>query len=245
MIKKTKQETGELIFGVHPVLELLKLKRRKLISIYTTKPQPKAWPQIERLLPKYPINIQYVPREVLHKMAGTTDHQNLLAWAQPFPYRKQFFQPTKEKFLLMLDGIQDPRNLGAIIRSAYCTGVDGVIIIQQGAAPLTASAIKSSAGLAERMDVFVAPSALQAAKELQKAGYTLYLAAFGGDNAATFAYQFPLCLVIGSEGEGISKEVLKQGTQITIPQRTKDISYNASVAAGILLFVIAGNCVQK
>lgn len=239
MIKKTKQQNGELIFGVHPILEALKLKRRKLISIYTTKPTPKSWPQIEQLLPKYPINIQYVAREILHKMAGTTDHQNILAWVQPFPYRKKFFEPTKEKFLLMLDGIQDPRNLGAIIRSAYCTGVDGVIIIQQSAAPLTASAIKSSAGLAERMDIFIASSAVQAAKELEKAGYTLYLATFDGENAATKTYTYPLCLVIGSEGEGISRDMMQRGIHVTIPQRTKDISYNASVAAGILLFLLS------
>lgn len=239
MIQKNKQKSGELLYGIHPLIELLKAKRRKLISIYTTKPVPKAWDQIEELLPKYPINIQYVSRDVLNNISGTTDHQGILAWAQPFALRKKFFETEKQKSLLMLDGIQDTRNLGAILRSAYCTGIDGVIITKKNTAPINASAIKASAGLAEHMDIFVATSAMEAAQLVTKAGYHLYLATFQGKNAATLDYQQPLCLVIGGEGFGISKEIFSLGTQVTIPQRTKEISYNASVAAGILLFLIA------
>lgn len=238
MTKKTTQ-SGELIFGIHPIVELLKAKRRKLISIYTTKPVPKAWDLVEALLPKYPINIQYVDREILHKIAGTTDHQGILAWAQPFPFRKKFFEPSKQKMLVMLDGIQDSRNMGAIIRSAYCTGVTGIIITKKNSAPLNASAIKASAGLSEHLEIYEASSAQEAIQELNKAKYNVYLATFNGENASNVTYKEPLCLVIGGEGFGISKEILQQGTQITIPQRTKGISYNASVAAGILLFLIS------
>jgi 23S rRNA (guanosine2251-2'-O)-methyltransferase len=234
----TKQ-TGELVFGVHPVLELLKNKRRKIISIYTIKPQIKAWAEVEKLLPKYPVQIQYVARDVLHKIAGSMDHQGILAWAQPFPYRKKFFTPEKEKFLVLLDGIQDPRNLGAIIRSAYCTGADGVIIVRKGASSLTATALKASVGLAERMEVYEAASVMQAVQELKKAGYNLYMAAFQGQDATQCSFAKPLCLVIGGEGEGINREIINQGTQVTIPQRIPGISYNASVAAGILLFLIS------
>jgi 23S rRNA (guanosine2251-2'-O)-methyltransferase len=141
--------------------------------------------------------------------------------------------------LVMLDGIQDPRNLGAILRSAYCTGVDGVIITRKGGSPLTATALKSSVGLAERMEIYEASSAIQAVQELKKAGYNLYMAAFHGENAAVYSFTMPLCLVIGSEGEGISREIIGQGVQVTIPQRVPGISYNASVAAGILLFLIS------
>ena len=239
MTKKAQPKTGELVFGVHSVIELLKAKRRKLISIYTTKPTPQAWAQIEKLMPKYPVPIQYVTRDVLTNIAGTTDHQGILAWAQPFPYRKKAFDPAKEKFLVMLDGIQDSRNMGAIIRSAHCTGADGIILIKKGSAPLNASAIKSSAGLAEHMDIYLAASAQQAAFELNKAGYKMYMATFQGESAVTCTYTMPLCLVIGGEGFGISKDIMRYGTQITIPQRTSDISYNASVAAGILLFLIS------
>lgn len=244
MIKKTKAITGELIYGIHPVIELLKAKRRKLISIYTTEPTPQAWGEIEKLFPKYPFNIQYVKRDVLARMAGNTDHQGIIAWTQSFPIRTKPFDPAKQPFLLMLDSIQDVGNLGAILRSAYCAGVDGIVLCKKNAAPLNAAAFKASAGLAEHLEIYVAVSPQAAVQELKQAGYNLYMAAFGGSNAMTCAYQGPLCLVIGSEGTGITKSVLSQGTQVTLPQRTSDISYNASVAAGILVFLV-GNQIGK
>jgi len=236
--KKAKTR-GELIFGVHPLIEVLKAKRRKVISIYTTKPEPKAWTSIQKYMPKYPVPIQYVQRDVLTKMAGTTDHQGIVAWVQMYPFRKKFFDPKKEPFLVMLDGIQDVGNLGAILRSAYCTGVDGVIIPKRNAAPLNATAFKASAGLAEHLHIYQAASVQEAVQELKQAGYNLYLAMFDGQDATTCEYQQPLCMVIGGEGFGISKTIIKSGTHVTLPQKTTDISYNASVAAGILLFLVA------
>ncbi len=237
-MKKKKNKGLELVYGVHPLIELLKAKRRKLITLYTTKPTPKAWKQIERLLPKG-TQIQYVPRDVLARMAHTTDHQSLVALASPFVIQKKFFDPERSPFLVLLDSIQDPRNLGAILRSAYCTGVDGIIICGKNSAPLNATALKASAGLAEHLPIYQAPTALAAMQSLKQAGYKMYLATISGDNAMQASYESPLCLVIGNEATGISKNLLSYGTQVTLAQRTSDISYNASVAAGILLFIIS------
>lgn len=237
MDKKNKQQ-GELIYGIHPVIEVLKAKRRKIISIYTTRPTPKAWAKIEQLLPERAIPIQYVSRDVLTNMAKTGDHQGVVAWVQTFPFRGKAFDSAKQKFLVLLDGIQDPRNVGAIIRSAYCTGADGVILTEKFAAPLNAAALKASAGLAEHLEIMLAQSSQSAVQTLKAAGYSIYLAAFGGKNALEVEFQAPLCMVIGSEGEGIMPSILKAGIQVTLPQKTADISYNASVAAGILLFLI-------
>lgn len=245
MAQNTKSKTtktvkaGELVFGVHAVLELLTVKRRKVISIYTTKPVIKAWSKIEKLLPKYPINIQYVSRDILSKIAGSSDHQGILAWAYPFAYRKKFFDPAKQPFLVMLDGIQDTRNVGAILRSAYCTGADGVIMLKKHGASLTAAALKASAGLAERLEIYMAPSPIAAIQELKKAGYMPYLATFDGKDATKVEFKRPMCLVIGSEAKGVSREIMRSGEKVTLPQRTEDISYNASVAAGILMFLAA------
>jgi 23S rRNA (guanosine2251-2'-O)-methyltransferase len=233
-----KEKVQELIFGIHPIIELLKAKRRKLYTIYTTKPVPKAWDQIQPLLQK-DVQIQYVARDVLNRIAGTTDHQSVVAWASPFVFRRKFFDPTKSPFLLMLESIQDPRNLGAILRSAYCTGVTGVIISSKNSAPLNAVALKSSAGLAEHLEIYEAPSSLGGLQEVKKAGYAIYMAALGGTDATKVTYQEPHCLVIGNEAIGIAKNLLSFGTLVELPQRTSDISYNASVAAGILLFLIA------
>lgn len=233
-----KEKVLDLVFGIHPIIELLKAKKRKLVTIYTTKPVPKAWDLIAPLLSKE-TQIQYVPRDVLNRLAQTTDHQSVVAWAGPFIIRKKFFEPAKSPFLILLDSVQDPRNLGAIMRSSYCTGVDGVIICGKNSAPLNATALKSSAGLAEHLDIYQAPTAQAALQDLKKAGYMIYMATVEGENATAFPYQLPLCLVIGNEATGIAKNLLSFGTSVSLPQRTKDISYNASVAAGILLFLIA------
>jgi 23S rRNA (guanosine2251-2'-O)-methyltransferase len=112
-------------------------------------------------------------------------------------------------------------------------------MIKRGGAQLTGTAIKSAAGLSEHLEIYMAQSASAAVLELKNAGYNLYLATFDGENAATCAYKNPLCAVIGGEGLGISKQILSSGTHVTLPQKTSDISYNASVAAGILLFLIS------
>lgn len=129
--------------------------------------------------------------------------------------------------------------MGAIFRSAYCTGVDGIIICGKQSSPINATVLKSSAGLAEHLDIYEAPTALAAVQELKKAGYGIYLATLKGENATATTYKQPLCLVIGNEATGISSSLFPFGTQVRLPQRTTDISYNASVAAGILLFLIA------
>ena len=237
-VKKDKQAQGELIYGINPVVELLKARRRKVVSIYTTKPTPKGWLQIENQMPKYKIAIQYVAREVLTRMVGNTDHQSVVAWVQPYGFRKKPFEANKSPFVVLLDGVQDARNLGAIVRSAYCTGADGVIICKKNGAPLNAASIKASAGLAERIEIYQAASVQSAAQELKDAGYNLYLAMFDGVNASDCTFKSPACLVIGSEGIGITGSIQKAGEHVTIEQKADDVSYNASVAAGILLHIM-------
>jgi 23S rRNA (guanosine2251-2'-O)-methyltransferase len=242
MDKKNKDQKNkyEMLYGAHSLIEFLKAKKRKLYSIYTSKPLPKAWHRIEKYLPTSIPNIQYVSRDVLDRMAGTQDHMGIVALVAPFQFKSKSFDSKQKSFVLLLDAIQDVRNLGAILRSAYCTGVDGVVLCKKGGAPLTAAAHKASAGLAEHMDIHIAPSMESAILELKKSGYHMYMSVVeNGKNAAKINYEFPLCLVIGNEEIGISKNVQKSGELITLPQRSSDISYNASVAAGILLFLIS------
>lgn len=237
MIKK-KDIKGELVYGIHPIIELLKAKRRKIFSLYTTKPLPKTWNKIQKWLPSYPITMQYVTRDVLNDMVGTTDHQGVVAWVQSFPFRKKPFEPQKQPFLVMLDTIQDARNVGAILRSAYCTGVHGVIMTTRNSAPLNAATLKASAGLAEHLEIQQVTTAFEILPVLKKLGYTNYLAVLDGANATNITFQKPLCLIIGNEAIGLAASLMPYGTAITLPQKTADVSYNASVAAGILLFMI-------
>jgi 23S rRNA (guanosine2251-2'-O)-methyltransferase len=234
---KKKQTQGELIFGIHPIIELLKAKKRKLLRLYTTKPTPKGFATIEKLLPEH-VPIQYVTRAVLNRMLEEQEHQSVIAWVQPFVYRNKMFDPQKQPSLLMLESVQDTRNLGAILRSAFCTGVDGVILPQKKSAPITSTVLKASAGLAEHLQIYQVPSAKAGLQELKDAGYHIYLATLGGSDARSCEYKRPLCLVVGNESVGIDKQLFKYGKQITLPERVPGSSYNASVATGILLFLI-------
>ncbi len=239
--KKNKQQKRpyEVVYGVHPIIEMLKAKKRKLVSIYTTKPLPRGWERIKPYLPKYIPNTQYVSRNILSSMAKGSDHMGLVALTTSFPLAKKLFEPSKQPFILVLDGIQDVGNLGGILRSAYCAGVDGVVLCKRGGAELTAAVFKASAGLAEHLPIYQAPSAKFALQEIKHAGYNVYLAVLhNGKNAMDINYKKPLCLVIGSEEKGVSKEILKEGVKVTLPQRLPEISYNAYVASGIFLFSV-------
>lgn len=240
MALKKNEGSAELIYGVHPVLEVLRQKNRKVLELYTLKPEPKIWGQVKAVLPKYPVRVHAFTRQGLTEKLGTSDHQGIAALVQPYSYRKQFFSPDKEPFIMLLDGVEDVRNMGAIIRTAYCVGVNGIIITKKGGAPLNAAALKASAGLAERIAIYQAPSSSAALQLLKTAGYAIYVAALTKKpNAYTLSYKKPLCLVVGSEGTGVSPEMLKAGTVVMLPQVSDDVSYNVSVATGMLLATIA------
>lgn len=238
MKKQIKTKFSTVIYGVHPVVELLQSKRLKIGTIYTTKKPIKAWPKIQKLIPDY-VQVSFVDKQTLDNVAGSKEHQGILAFTSEFPRAKEMFSPEKHQFVVVLDEIQDVRNLGAILRSAYCTGVDGVVLTQKNSASLTAAAIKASAGLALYLRIYFAPSMQHAMHELNKAGYNIYCATLGrGENAAIIQFKDPAALVIGNEETGIAKRIADQGTRVLLPQIRSDVSYNASVAAGILLYTI-------
>ncbi len=243
MQKKISNPIGaatEVLFGAHSIIEAIKAKKRKLISVYTTKPLPKAYNRIKSVLPasgNYTVN--YVSREALTKICGSSEHMGVVAWFSNFVYQKNFFNPEKHPMILLLDSVQDVRNLGAILRSAHCTNFDGVVLCQNRSAPLNGAAIKASAGLAEHLSIFLAPSVPAALDLCKKAGYQVYMSVLGGKDLNSVQVQKPLCLVIGNEEKGIEKSLHSSGTLITLPQKNPEISYNASVAAGILMFYLS------
>jgi 23S rRNA (guanosine2251-2'-O)-methyltransferase len=232
-----QQKNLEVVYGVHPVTELIKAKKRKVSVVYTTKPSPKAFNIIQGQLPSY-IEVRFVSKQHLEKLCGTPDHQGIVALATPIQIRKKFFDPKKQPLLVLLDGIQDPRNMGAIIRSAFCANVSGVILSKKGSSSLSGTVNKSSAGLLEHTDLYVASGPTAAIAELKAAGYKIFLATVDDSIPVTKVdFDLPCCIVIGNEGMGITKSILSSGQHISIPQQRDDISYNASVAAGILFFL--------
>ncbi|MDQ5890933.1 MAG: rRNA (guanosine2251-2-O)-methyltransferase [Candidatus Dependentiae bacterium] len=234
--QKKVQQVGDVLYGAHPIIECLKSGRRKILALYMTKPEPKGWERVKPYLNKQAPSIQYVSRDVLSRMAGCDDHMGILAFVTPFAYAVKPITPQEKQRILLLDGVQDVHNLGAIVRSAYCTNFDAVLVTKQ-CARIVAGVFKASAGLAEHMPIYLISSVAHTINELKNMGYTVYTTvADGGVDATTVSYQAPLCVVIGSEERGIEKKVRSLGTQVTLPQRDTS-SYNASVAAGIFLFL--------
>ena len=241
-MKKNEKELS-VVYGINPIVELLKAKKRRLLTIYTTKKLPKGWNIIKKQPTMAEARIEHVSKEALAKLAGTSDHQGFVCVATKFVFRKKTFDPDKHPFLVFLDGIQDPRNLGAILRTCFCTGVDGVIVPQKSSSDITPTALKVSAGLAEHLEIYRPTSSLVAVQELKKLGYNLYAGVLSKDSKdlRQVDYKEPLCVVIGSEGDGISSAVSDKSFHVKLPQKTDDVSYNASVAAGLFLFYISTN----
>ena len=235
---KQSQKYTDFVYGVHACLEMLAAKRRKIGTVYTTKHEIKSWNKIKSMLPAYTI-INFVTRETLDNITHNAQHQGIVIFVSPFAYEKNMFDATKNSLILILDGIQDVGNLGAILRSAYCTGVDGIVLCSKNSAPLTPAAIKASAGLSEHCKIFVSSSMNFVISELNKQKFNVYVATLGkGANAATLHFEKPAALIIGNEESGVCQATLKTGTRVLLPQKRDDISYNASVAAGILMFLM-------
>lgn len=237
MAKQKLQAAADILYGVHPIIECLKAGKRRLITVYMTKPEPKGWQRVKPYLPKRRPAIQYVTRDILTRIAGSADHMGIVAYVSPFSYNTKEFSPADKPRVLLLDGVQDVGNLGAILRSAYCTNVDAVILSKKGCAGMTAAVFKASAGLAEHLAIYQVPSLPHAIRQLKAAGYSLYMTvASGGQCVTKTTFSSPMGIVIGSEEHGIDARVREHGTLVTLPQRDTS-SYNASVAAGIFLFL--------
>lgn len=189
------------------------------------------------------IVVQTVERTRLDAMAP--NHQGMIAVASAFRYAQleDMFRLASERgedpLLVVLDGITDPHNLGAIIRSAECAGAHGVIVPERRAVGLTPAAVKASAGAVEHLPVARVGNLSRLLETLKTQGLWVIAADAHGEKYTQLDLSGPLALVIGSEGEGISRLVLEKcDARAALPVLGKIDSLNASVAAGVLLYEV-------
>ncbi len=189
------------------------------------------------------IPVQEVDRARLDEI--TRNHQGLLAFASAYKYATvedmlaQAKEMGEDPFLILLDGITDPHNLGAVIRTAECVGAHGVIVPERRSVGLTPAAVKASAGAVEHVKVARVGNLTRTLQDLKKAGLWITAATMEGEDYHKADLTGPLALVIGSEGEGISRLVLSNSDRsVTLPLKGKIGSLNASVAAGILMYAV-------
>lgn len=200
---------------------------------------------IAREAKKHDTIINYVKKERLEQLSETGKHQGVIAMAAAYEYAKveDILAKAEEKgeppFILLLDGIEDPHNLGAIIRTANLAGAHGVIIPKRRAVGLTATVAKTSAGALNYTPVAKVTNLTQTMKELKEKGMWFVGADMGGETMYQLDLTGPIGVVIGSEGDGMSKLVKENCDFIaSIPMKGYIDSLNASVAAGILAYEI-------
>ena len=189
--------------------------------------------------------INYVDKERLDRLAGTGHHQGVVAIGAAYEYAEvdDILASAKEKgedpFIFILDEIEDPHNLGAIIRTANLAGAHGVIIPKRRAVGLTATVAKTSAGAINYTPVAKVTNISQTIEELKKQGLWFVCADMGGETMYNLNLKGPIGLVIGNEGNGVSRLVKDKCDFIASSPMKGDIdSLNASVAAGVLAYEI-------
>lgn len=192
------------------------------------------------------IIIKTVDGKKLDEMCGAATHQGVVALVAQKAYSsvEDIFncarQRKEQPFILICDGIEDPHNLGAIIRTAECAGAHGVIIPKRRNAGLTFATAKASAGAVEHMHVARVTNLAETLEEIKKRGVWVYAADMAGENWCSMDFQGAIAIVIGSEGQGISRLIKDRSDYIvSLPMKGKLNSLNASVAAGILCYEAA------
>lgn len=239
--------SDDILYGVNPVREALRGNRRAFELFVQTSGSDHRIAKIVALAEEKGVAVRRRERADLERLAGNSHHQGLVLRVAPFVYTDLddvlASQGTAAAplFLLMLDGIQDPQNLGALIRSAACAGAQGVIIPKDRACGVTPVVEKASAGAVETLPVIQVTNLVQALERLKQAGCWAYgLAGEAEKDIYQTDLRGNLVLVIGSEGEGVRPLVRKQcDGLLAIPQYGGVSSLNASVAGGIVLFEAA------
>jgi 23S rRNA (guanosine2251-2'-O)-methyltransferase len=240
---------GRVVFGVHPVEELLRVRPRDISVLYVAEgTRSPDIDRVVRLARDRAVATELRPRQLVADLARAPAHQGLVAITGEYRYAAlgEILQAasTSGEFalLLLLDGITDPHNFGALVRSAEVLGAHGVVISSRHAAPVTGTVVKASAGATERMRIAEVSSLLRTIDAFREQGLRVLGATASLDTPAVDSIDLtgPLAIVVGSEGHGMREAVARRcDGAFHIPQRGGVASLNASVAGAIALYEAA------
>lgn len=233
------------IEGRNPVIEALK-SGRDIEKIFIAKGTKEgSINKIMGMAKERKIVMQQVDRAKLDSMAGTNSHQGVIAISSAYSYKSvdDILQLAKDRdedpFIIILDEIEDPHNLGAIMRTAECVGAHGIIIPKRRSVGLTPTVSKTSAGAIEYVPVARVTNINNTIEELKGKNIWIYGAHMEGEYYHQQNLEGPIAIVIGSEGKGISRLVKEKcDFLIKIPMKGKVSSLNASVATSILAYEV-------
>jgi 23S rRNA (guanosine2251-2'-O)-methyltransferase len=237
--------TTETLYGIHPVLEALKARRRKIFRIFiaTGRISGRIEPVV-LIAETLKVPVEYAPSDRIETLSASKIHQGVCAAVSRFPYDGLPVFPEAASsgdgppFWVVADSIHDPRNLGALIRTALCVGVDGIIIAKDRSAPATPAVSKASAGALEHTRLIRVTNLVTTLAALKAAG--VWVAGLDGDaDQSLFGIDLkgPLALVIGGEEKGIRPLVKKHcDFLVAIPHHGPVNSLNASVAGAVAMY---------
>ena len=241
-------DRGRIVFGVRPVDELVRARPDDVAVVYiadgTRTPEIEAVVQAAK---ERRVTVEFRPRQMVADLAGVGVHQGIVAIAGWYRYAElgELLDAANEAhepaLIVLLDGITDPHNLGAIARSAEVLGAHGLVIPARGSASVTPGAVKASAGATERVRIAEVGNLLKAIDTLRDSGVrVLGAGAAEGERLDAINLKLPTAIVVGAEGKGMREAVVRRcDGQFHIPQRGTVSSLNASVAAGIALYEAA------
>ncbi len=239
-----EQDMDNLLVGRNPIREALRAGRPLEKLLVAKGDLSSAAREIVRMARDAGVIVQTVDRNRLDAIYPA--HQGILAYASMAEYStvEEILDYAREQgedpFVILLDGVTDPHNLGAIVRTAECAGAHGVIIPERRAAGLGPAAAKAAAGALDYMRVARVKNLNRTAEELKEAGLWVVATALEGEDVYKADLTGPIALVIGSEGDGISRLMLERSDRrVTLPMKGHIDSLNASVAAGIVIYEIA------
>ncbi len=251
--RRGEEEGSRILVGRNPVREALERQDADLEKIYLPRgASGRPVDEIRRSAVRAGVTVQFVPAQRLDALAKGANHQGVVAVCAPAPYLEVEALLTaaapslddvraRKPLLVLLDGMEDPHNFGAILRSAVAAGAAGIIVPNRSMAPLSAVAVKASAGTALRVPIARVTNVAETILQLKERGY--WVAGATGDGELSvwdMDWDRPVVLVIGSEGKGLRPRVAEScDFRVSIPIRGDVESLNASVAAGILLFAAA------
>ena len=235
----------DILYGKNPVLEALRAGRpaRKLVVAAGLREEVRLR-EILDTAARRGIPVEESSRRRLDDIAHTEHHQGVAGYFHaraPLHLRDLLAAARKPGLLLVLDGIQDPQNLGALTRTADAAGVDGMVLARDRATAVTPAAAKASAGATEYVAVASVPNLATALTEIGEAGYwRVGLAADGATRYDRFDYTAPTALVVGAEGDGLRPLTRKRcDVLVSLPMLGRVPSLNAGVAGGLLLYEAA------
>lgn len=226
-----------ILSGIHPIGEALRAKHpldRILVA------QGAGGPRLQEIIDlarRAGVPVRFEPRAALDRMSGSSAHQGVVALGAASKYA-DIEKAEGAELVVVLDGVEDPHNLGAVIRTAHAAGAGAVLIPERRAASVTDVVAKAAAGALEHLPIVRVTNVNRALEDLKKKEYWIYgLDERGGERYDQVQYAHPTAIVLGGEGKGLHEQVKKHcDALVRIPMAGKISSLNVSVAAGVVLF---------